>query len=221
MWPFTSAPTPSDASTSTLPPTTSAAPPPGHPPVPASAGDKCPVDEQTRLKWLATQAQSPSPLNPSSTSPRSPQPHSLRGTLPTDRETSTIPRYSTSILPTLSPGSDPSSYSTPAPPVPQPNTSTSPHAGSASDEPGATNWVYPSEAQFYAAMERKNHNPNPEDMKTIVPIHNAVNEKAWKAVLEWEKGSGGEECGGVRLVTFLGTPGKWSPKSLVNRWLFG
>lgn len=81
--------------------------------------------------------------------------------------------------------------------------------------------MYPSEAQFYAAMERKNHNPNPADMKTIVPIHNAVNEKAWKAVLEWEKGQGGEECGGVRLVTFLGTPGKWNPKSLVNRWLFG
>lgn len=84
-----------------------------------------------------------------------------------------------------------------------------------------SNWVYPSEAQFYAAMERKNHNPNPEDMKTIVPIHNAVNERAWKDVLAWEKGRGGEECGGVKLVTFIGTPGRLNPKSLMNRVLFG
>jgi cytochrome c heme-lyase len=70
-------------------------------------------------------------------------------------------------------------------------------------------------------MERKNHNPNPADMKSIVPIHNAVNERAWKEVLDWEKGLGGESCGGVKLVTFKGTPGRWSPKSLANRLLFG
>lgn len=48
------------------------------------------------------------------------------------------------------------------------------------------NWVYPSEAQFFAAMERKNHNPQSADMKTIVPIHNAVNERAWGEVMGWE-----------------------------------
>src|SRR5579863_7065794 len=41
------------------------------------------------------------------------------------------------------------------------------------------NWVYPSEAQFYAAMVRKNHDPRAPDMKVVVPIHNAVNERAW------------------------------------------
>lgn len=53
------------------------------------------------------------------------------------------------------------------------------------------NWVYPSEAQFFAAMARKNHNPQAADMKTIVPIHNAVNERAWAEVMKWEAGRGG------------------------------
>jgi cytochrome c heme-lyase len=68
------------------------------------------------------------------------------------------------------------------------------------------NWVYPSEAQFFAAMTRKNYNPQAADMKTIVPIHNAVNERAWAEILKWETGRGGEACGGVRLVNFKGRP---------------
>ena len=51
-----------------------------------------------------------------------------------------------------------------------------------------SNWVYPSEKMFYEAMKRKNHHVNHEDMKTVVPIHNAVNEKAWVHILDWEKG---------------------------------
>lgn len=68
------------------------------------------------------------------------------------------------------------------------------------------NWVYPSQAQFYAAMERKNHNPKARDMSTVVPIHNAVNERAWTEVLKWEEGSGAEKCGGLKLVSFKGRP---------------
>jgi cytochrome c heme-lyase len=77
------------------------------------------------------------------------------------------------------------------------------------------NWVYPSEAQFFAAMARKNHNPQAPDMRTIVPIHNAVNERAWGEVLKWEMGRGGDKCGGVKLVNFKGKPGQMSPKA---RW---
>ncbi|KAF8123786.1 cytochrome c/c1 heme lyase-domain-containing protein [Boletus edulis] len=77
----------------------------------------------------------------------------------------------------------------------------------------ASNWVYPSEVQFFAAMARKNHNPQTSDMKTIVPIHNAVNERAWSEVLKWEAGRGGDECGGVRLVNFKGRPNDMSPKA--------
>ncbi|KAF9458635.1 cytochrome C1 heme lyase [Collybia nuda] len=77
------------------------------------------------------------------------------------------------------------------------------------------NWVYPSEAQFFAAMARKNHNPQTADMKTIVPIHNAVNERAWAEVMKWEAGRGGEACGGVKLVNFKGKPNE---RSLRARW---
>lgn len=76
-------------------------------------------------------------------------------------------------------------------------------------------WVYPSEAQFFSAMQRKNHNPQATDMKTVVPIHNAVNERAWGEILKWEAGRGGDACGGVSLVNFKGKPGE---RSLKARW---
>jgi cytochrome c heme-lyase len=81
------------------------------------------------------------------------------------------------------------------------------------------NWVYPSEAQFFAAMSRKNHNPEAADMRVVVPIHNAVNERAWAEVLSWEAGRGGEKCGGVKLATFKGRPGDISPRARWNTLL--
>jgi cytochrome c heme-lyase len=54
------------------------------------------------------------------------------------------------------------------------------------------NWVYPSEEMFFNAMKRKNYDPEAADMRTIVPIHNAVNEQAWKEIKAWEKGRGSE-----------------------------
>lgn len=45
---------------------------------------------------------------------------------------------------------------------------------------------------FFNAMKRKHYDPNATDMKTIVPIHNAVNERAWSEIKAWEKGRGGE-----------------------------
>ncbi|CAL1704295.1 unnamed protein product [Somion occarium] len=76
-------------------------------------------------------------------------------------------------------------------------------------------WVYPSEQQFYSAMARKNHNPQASDMKVIVPIHNAVNERAWAELMKWEDGQGGDKCGGVKLVSFKGKPNERTPKA---RW---
>ncbi|KAM5539025.1 hypothetical protein V8D89_007248 [Ganoderma adspersum] len=75
------------------------------------------------------------------------------------------------------------------------------------------NWVYPSQAQFYAAMARKNHNPRESDMKVVVPIHNAVNERAWGEIMKWETRQGGDKCGGVRLVSFKGRPNDRSPRA--------
>ena len=78
-----------------------------------------------------------------------------------------------------------------------------------------SNWVYPSQAQFYAAMARKNHNPQEVDMKVVVPIHNAVNERAWMEIMKWEAGQGGDKCGGVKLVSFKGRPNDMTPRA---RW---
>lgn len=58
-------------------------------------------------------------------------------------------------------------------------------------EPGR--WIYPSEEMFFNAMKRKEWDPKAEDMRAIVPIHNAVNERAWKEIKEWEAGWGSEK----------------------------
>ena len=57
----------------------------------------------------------------------------------------------------------------------------------------AGNWIYPSERMFFDAMRRKSYDPKAEDMRAIVPIHNAVNERAWKEIREWESGKGAEK----------------------------
>jgi cytochrome c heme-lyase len=75
--------------------------------------------------------------------------------------------------------------------------------------------MYPSEAQFFAAMARKRHNPQAGDMRVVVPIHNAVNERAWTEILKWEEGKGADKCGGVKLVSFKGRPGDMTPRA---RW---
>ena len=74
-------------------------------------------------------------------------------------------------------------------------------------------WVYPSESQFFAAMARKDHDPQANDMKVIVPIHNAVNERTWYEILRWEEGRGSETCGGLRLVSFKGKSQELSPRA--------
>ena len=51
-------------------------------------------------------------------------------------------------------------------------------------------WVYPSEQMFFDAMRRKNWAAKEVDMRTVVPIHNAVNERAWAQILEWERYAG-------------------------------
>ena len=111
----------------------------------------------------------------------------------------------------------------PAPPTPQPQpaaSSSAPHLPtdrevSSIPRTDGENWVYASQAQFFAAMERKNHRPHAPDMKVIVPIHNAVNERAWAEVMRWEAGQGGDRCGGVKLVSFKGRPNDLSPRA---RW---
>jgi cytochrome c heme-lyase len=78
-------------------------------------------------------------------------------------------------------------------------------------------WIYPSEQMFFNALKRKNWNVKEEDMKTIVPIHNAVNERAWKEILEWES-LHQTECNQPKLVRFQGKPNQISPKARLRSW---
>ncbi|EWC45736.1 hypothetical protein DRE_05073 [Drechslerella stenobrocha 248] len=115
----------------------------------------------------------------------------VSSSLNTDREVSSIPRANLAG----------SNYESP-----------NPHAAS-SVSPSSKNWIYPSEKMFFEAMQRKDWGPKAEDMRMIVPIHNAVNERAWAEIKEWERGRGSEKCGGPKLVSFSGDASKLSPKA--------
>ncbi|KAI8596000.1 cytochrome c heme lyase [Dissophora ornata] len=71
---------------------------------------------------------------------------------------------------------------------------------------------------FFNAMKRKNWNPREEDMKFVVPIHNMVNEMAWKHILKWENLME-NTCGGPKLVKFEGKPKEITPKARVRSWM--
>jgi cytochrome c heme-lyase len=80
------------------------------------------------------------------------------------------------------------------------------------EENGSSTWLYPSEAMFFKAMQKKGWDPHEEDMKTVVSIHNSVNERAWREVLTWER-MHATECAEPRLKKFTGRPSDYSPKA--------
>ncbi len=71
---------------------------------------------------------------------------------------------------------------------------------------------------FFSAMKRKGHDPSSADMQTVVPIHNAVNERAWAEIKEWERGRGGEKCGGPKLLSFSGDSKSLTPRARWKGW---
>ncbi|SNX87718.1 related to CYT2 - holocytochrome-c1 synthase [Melanopsichium pennsylvanicum] len=164
--------------------------------------DRCPVDEETRLAWLKANPGKAHPFQPDSTTLPTPASEAQAGPsrsryndetrLSTQREISSIPRsYAPLTNPTAAQAAQPPS---------------TPSSSDGEDSDGK--WVYPSAKQFYNAMKRKNQNPRVADMDVVVPIHNAVNEQAWKQILAWErmwsgKGNGNDE---TKLVSFKGRP---------------
>ena len=146
-----------------------------------------------RMQWIATSHPSPPPQPPKR----------ARHSLPTDREISSIPR----AMPTNHDRQAPNTAEAAAMP-----------ANSELDtghDRTTGHWIYPSQEMFFAAMARKGHSPLAADMSTIVPIHNAVNERAWRDILAWEKGRGSEKCGGPKLVSFSGDSKALTPRA---RW---
>ena len=100
-------------------------------------------------------------------------------------------------------------------PVASPNMPTTSPPSNSETETGADsttgNWIYPSEHQFFTAVLRKNSlptsSPDPSSLAStvpsIIPIHNAVNERAWALIKEWE-GDSSASCGGPKLLSFRG-----------------
>ena len=178
------------------------------------AVDRCLVDRDTRAKWLSANPGASHPFQKASSESSTAQPTS-QNRLSTDRVVSSIPKASTSYP--SSEGSAP--YSAPPLSARSDLQSSLSHPGGKEASRDESKWVYPSEQQFFQAMLRKQHNPKAADMRTIVPIHNAVNERAWEEVLAWE-GSRGSGCGGPRLISFSGRPKDRSPKAWIKT-IFG
>ena len=159
--------------------------------------DACPVDHEAREAWLS-QARAAQASKAQSSSPQTcpvdhaPKPKSWSESLSSYLPWSSSPQQPTQLPPghpSLDTGrvvsSIPRSTSNPdACPV-EHGASANAEMDSGSDA-DTGNWVYPSERMFFDAMKRKGYDARETDMKTVVPIHNAVNERAWAQIKQWE-----------------------------------
>ncbi|KAJ4365061.1 Cytochrome c1 heme lyase [Neocucurbitaria cava] len=193
----------------------------------------CPVDHKTREAWLAqARAQSANaPPNPhASQSPPVPaqQPQTQSPVQAScdssalDQSTASPAPTATSLLSHMRLGTDREVSTIPRaiPDLPQSTTTTrGARPANSEADTGADkktgNWIYPSERMFFDAMRRKAYSPQESDMKTIVPIHNAVNERAWHEIKQWEKSRGADACGGPKLESFSGLSTSLTPRA---RW---
>jgi cytochrome c heme-lyase len=181
--------------------------PPSHPPVPAPKTPSLPEITTTASSKECSSdriSQSPSPTTPPSgyTSSRS---------LSHDRVVSSIPR---------------------AFPSTAANSSIPSNAESETGASKSGNWIYPSESQFFHAVMRKDtlSSSSPEDLassiSSIIPIHNAVNERAWHLIKQWEApttaSTQNKTCVGPKLLSFQGLgAGAKSPKARIMTVLGG
>ncbi|KAJ0401553.1 hypothetical protein ATCC90586_002861 [Pythium insidiosum] len=76
-------------------------------------------------------------------------------------------------------------------------------------------WEYPSEEMYFKAMQRKGWDPDAAQMKTIVAIHNTVNEQTWHEVLKWEAMHASPSAKVPTLKRFIGKPRDYSPKARI------
>ncbi|PHH91780.1 hypothetical protein CDD83_10348 [Cordyceps sp. RAO-2017] len=187
----------------------------------------CPVDHRAREAWLA-QARAAS------------QPGGADGRCPVDDEAAR-PRTWTQTLASYLPwsGSWGGATSSPAAAaggdglgtdrvlssIPRSAPAACPveHGGAANHElesgadAASGHWVYPSEKMFFDAMRRKGHDARAADMKTVVPIHNAVNERAWEQIRQWEAPYlEHSQCGGPKLASFANKNDRMTPTARLN-----
>lgn len=200
------------------------------------AAAQCPVDHKTREIWLqqhkGTGEGAPHPV-PTASSDDTKTNNEAGGRhqrpLSQDREISSIPRAFDSTTPSTDEAKNPQSpYASSTGSHLSPSNS---EAETGHDE-ATGNWIYPSERQFFDALVRKSNVPGSTtsakelatSVASVIPIHNAVNEKAWADILAWESRApssdpGSKKCGGPRLYSFrgLGTESQFvSPRARLN-----
>lgn len=82
--------------------------------------------------------------------------------------------------------------------------------------------MYPSPQMFWNALVKKEkvEGAKEDDMESIVSVHNAMNERTWQAVLQWEalKGAGMNLGGPPKLLRFQGKPFDLSIKARMKMW---
>lgn len=192
----------------------------------ADAAEKCPVDHRTRQQWLKAAAET----NKSGENAASLPPHpaakaapSTRWSLDSNSWQTIAPQQVQQSAGSKSRLSQTREISSIPRAISDPSTLNSAEraafpSNSEQDtghDAASGNWIYPSPSQFFSAMQRKGHKANPADMDSVVPIHNAVNERVWGEVKKWEEGWGSERCGGPKLVSFQGDSKKLTPRA---RW---
>lgn len=191
----------------------------------AAEADKCPVDHASREVWLKQAKKSPSAVSSNGGESFDLPPTSAVS----NKDCSSDRLDSGALLSNASTVAAATGLSNDR------EVSTIPRSGGSGG-----NWVYPSQAQFFSAMKRKNWDARAEDMEAVVPIHNAVNERAWGEILKWEEpraastassvgllqrlfggAPGAYECGGPQLVRFSGDASKVSPRARFKMTVFG
>lgn len=87
---------------------------------------------------------------------------------------------------------------------------------------GQTKWVYPSPQMFYNALHRKGKATGEEEahMEAVVAIHNNMNERTWRQILEWEQ-KYHSDCAHPSLARFVGRPDDLSVEARVRYWRTG
>lgn len=195
-----------------------------------SSKDKCPVDHENRSVWMDRMKSQPS-LENSLLSPQASSLTAEQPKCPVDHNARTNWIESISVSPQnpseaveVESGctsealkSDPKYTSTA-------NLPTEREISSIPRTDNRANWIYPSQKQFYEAMMRKNWSPQAEDMNTVVPIHNQVNELAWRHIQNWERAylqDAEQKCGGISLTSFKGDLKKLTPRAWFKMAVLG
>ena len=91
-------------------------------------------------------------------------------------------------------------------------------SGSGTGSKGDETWTFPSQQRFYNAMVKKGWDPKERDMLFVVSIHNTINERSWRQVLEYER-LHASECKTPALMKFMGKPDELSIKAQLRSYL--